>query len=60
MKTSNKLLTGAFVIIVIAMIVATLSIKNETKKAIKQNNNIQIEQRDSIQSDSTTITINLK
>lgn len=59
MKTSNKLLTGAFIIIVIAMLTGTIAVKNELKKAAHQSNEIGIEQNDSVQTDSTSITIKI-
>lgn len=59
MKTSNKLLTGAFIIIVIAMLAGTLAVKNELKQVENQSNEINIEQNDTIQADSTSITIKI-
>jgi len=59
MKTSNKLLTGAFIIIVIAMLTGTIAVKNELKKASHQSNEIGVEQNDSVQTDSTSITIKI-
>ena len=59
MKTSNKLLTGAFIIIVIAMLAGTLAVKNELKQVENQSNEINIEQNNTIQADSTSITIKI-
>jgi len=59
MKTSNKLLTGAFIIIVIAMLIGTLAVKNELKEVSHQSNEIDVEQNDSVQTDSTSITIKI-
>ncbi|MBP6260116.1 MAG: hypothetical protein KA370_01285 [Paludibacter sp.] len=59
MKTSNKLLTGAFIIIVIAMLAGTLAVKNELKQVENQSNEINVEQNDTIQADSTSITIKI-
>ena len=59
MKTSNKLLTGAFIIIVIAMLAGTLAVKNEQKQVENQSNEINVEQNDTIQADSTSITIKI-
>ena len=59
MKTSNKLLTGAFIIIVIAMLAGTLTVKNELKQVENQSKEISVEQNDTIQSDSTSITIKI-
>ena len=59
MKTSNKLLTGAFSIIVIAMLAGTLAVKNELKQVENQSNEINVEQNDTIQADSTSITIKI-
>lgn len=59
MKTSNKLLTGAFIIIVIAMLTGTLAVKNELKEVSHQSNEIDVEQNDSVQTDSTSITIKI-
>lgn len=58
MKTSNKLLIAAFVVIVIIMLTMTLTVKREMNKAgIMQNQN-SIEQNDSIGNDSSSININ--
>jgi len=58
MKTSNKLLIAAFVVIVIIMLTMTLTVKREMNKAgIMQNQN-SIEQNDSISNDSSSININ--
>lgn len=59
MKTSNKLLTGAFIIIVIAMLAGTLAVKKELKQVENQSNEINVEQNDTIQADSTSITIKI-
>jgi hypothetical protein len=59
MKTSNKLLTGAFIIIVIAMLAGTLAVKNELKQVENQSKEISVEQNDTIQADSTSITIKI-
>ena len=59
MKTSNKLLTGAFIIIVIAMLAGTLAVKNELKQVENQSKEINVEQHDTIQADSTSITIKI-
>ena len=59
MKTSNKLLTSAFIIIVIAMLAGTLAVKNELKQVENQSKEISIEQNDTIQADSTSITIKI-
>ena len=59
MKTSNKLLTGAFIIIVIAMLAGTLAVKNELKQVESQSKEISVEQNDTIQADSTSITIKI-
>ncbi len=59
MKTSNKLLTGAFIIIVIAMLAGTLAVKNELKQVENQSKEINVEQNDTIQADSTSITIKI-
>ena len=59
MKTSNKLLTSAFIIIVIAMLAGTLAVKNELKQVENQSNEINVEQNDTIQADSTSITIKI-
>ena len=59
MKTSNKLLTGAFIIIVIAMLAGTLAVKNEQKQVESQSKEINVEQNDTIQADSTSITIKI-
>ena len=59
MKTSNKLLTGAFIIFVIAKLAGTLAVKNELKQVENQSNEINVEQHDTIQADSTSITIKI-
>ena len=59
MKTSNKLLTGAFIIIVIAMLAGTLAVKNELKQVENQSKEISVEQNDTIQADSTSSTIKI-
>jgi len=58
MKTSNKLLLGAFTIIVIAMIIANFTVKKEMDKIIDKQKVI-IEQTDTIQNDSTSAGIHI-
>ncbi len=50
MKTSNKLLLGLFSMIVVAMIVINISIKNEIDKYPLQKNNV----GDTLKNDSTS------
>lgn len=62
MKTSNKLLTGAFIIILIIMITSNFYVKHKIGK-IKNDikNTEQIQETDTLKNDSTiNIKINIK
>jgi len=59
MKTSNKLLTAAFVIIVIMMISMTLVVKKELSKANFIQEKPSVEQNDSLKNDSSSIKIHI-
>ena len=58
MKTSNKLLTGAFSIFIIGLIGFNIALKKEIDKA-KKNPEFKIEQQNSLNSDSISIKINV-
>jgi len=61
MKTSNKLLLGAFVLILIAMIAANLRVKTEIDKIKKSGEyNELIQEADTVNEDSTmNVRINI-
>ena len=61
MKTSNKLLLGAFVLILIGMIAANLRVKSEIDKIKKGGDyNELIQETDSVNEDSTlSVKINI-
>ena len=58
MKTSNKLLTGAFSIFIIGLIGFNIALKKEIDKA-KNNPEFKIEQQNSLNPDSISIKINV-
>jgi len=61
MKTSNKLLLGLFILIVVSMIIGNIVLKNETKKSIEiENLNETKSQTDTVSTDSTSMHINIK
>ncbi|MCE5330962.1 MAG: hypothetical protein LLF95_02355 [Bacteroidales bacterium] len=59
MKTSNKILAGAFIIIVMAMIIGNVAVKREIKK-VADENGIMIEQNDTLENNSSSVNIQLK
>jgi len=59
MKTSNKLLTAAFIIIVIMMISMTLVVKKELNKGNFIQEKPSVEQNDSLKNDSSSIKIRI-
>jgi len=59
MKTSNKILAGAFIIIVLAMIIANVAVKREIKK-VADENGVMIEQNETLENDSSSVNIHLK
>ncbi len=59
MKTSNKLLTAAFVIIIIMMISITLVVKKEFSKANFIQEKPSVEQNDSLKNDSSSVKIHI-
>lgn len=58
MKTSNKLLLGAFIIIIAIIVIANFTAKNRMDKIINERK-VQIEQIDTIQNDSTSSSIHI-
>lgn len=58
MKTSNKLLLGAFIIIIVIIVIANFTAKNRMDKIINERK-VQIEQIDTIQNDSTSSSIHI-
>ena len=61
MKTSNKLLLGLFILIVVSMIIGNIVLKNETKKSIEiENLNETKSQTDTVSTDSTSIQMNVR
>jgi hypothetical protein len=56
MKTSNKILLGLFMVIVVSMIIGTVVLKNKVKKNTRFENQIEsTTQTDSVSTDSTSI-----
>ena len=58
MKTSNKLLLGAFTIIIVIIVIANFTAKNRMDKIINEQE-VQIEQTDTILNDSTSSSIHI-
>ena len=58
MKTSNKLLLGAFTLIIVIILVANFTAKRKMDKVIEERK-VLIEQTDTIQNDSTSAGIHI-
>lgn len=58
MKTSNKLLLGAFTLIIVIVLVANFTAKRKMDKVIEERK-VLIEQTDTIQNDSTSAAIHI-
>lgn len=58
MKTSNKLLLGAFTLIIVIVLVANFTAKRKMDKVIEERK-VLIEQTDTIQNDSTSAGIHI-
>lgn len=59
MKTSNKILSGAFLIIVIIMIIANFVVKQKVDEIKTNNGGIYIEETDSVKADSISGNIQI-
>lgn len=59
MKTSNKILSGAFIVIVIVMVIANMMFKQKADE-IKAKHEIYIQETDSVKTDSTSNNIQIK
>jgi len=59
MKTSNKILTGALVLIIIFLIISNIALKKEIDK-IKEENKIEMMNKiDTLSNDSSSLKINI-
>jgi hypothetical protein len=59
MKTCNKFLLGAFIIIVIIMVIANIKFKQKADE-IKAKQEIYIQETDSVKTDSTSSSIKIQ
>ncbi len=59
MKTSNKILSGAFLIIVVIMIIANFVVKQKVDEIKTKNGEIYIEETDSVKADSISGNIQI-
>lgn len=59
MKTSNKILSGAFLIIVVIMIIANFVVKQKVDEIKTKNGEIYIEEADSVKADSISGNIQI-
>jgi len=59
MKTSNKILVGAFLIIIFVMVIANIMFKQKADE-IKAKQQIYIQETDSVKTDSTSNKIQIQ